>query len=59
MPTLTRAEGEGKETLIKRSRADGGTMCSPFLTAPFNRIGRAFGEDKILRSSNMYIYKTN
>jgi hypothetical protein len=36
--------------LIKSSRADGGTTRSPFLTALFNRIGRAFGEAKILIS---------
>ena len=48
MATLTRAEGAGKVILIKRSRDDGGTRRSPFLTAPFNRIGRALGEDRIL-----------
>lgn len=48
IPTLTRAEGAGKVILIKRSRNDGGTRRSPFLTAPFNRIGRDLGVDRIL-----------
>lgn len=48
IPTFTRAEGAGKVILIKRSRDDGGTRRSPFLTAPFNKIGRALGEDRIL-----------
>lgn len=47
--TLIRAEGAGKVILIKTSRADGGTTRSPFLTAPFMSIARAFGEDTILK----------
>jgi hypothetical protein len=35
-------------SLIKSSRAEGGTKRSPFLTAPFNKIVRALGDDKIL-----------
>lgn len=34
---------------IKSSRADGGTRRSPFLTAPFIKIVRDFGEDKTLQ----------
>lgn len=48
IPTFTLAEGAGKVILIKRSRDNGGTRRSPFLMAPFNKIGRALGEDRIL-----------
>lgn len=46
--TLTLAEGAGNVALIRCSRAEGGTIRSPFLTAPFKRIGRALGKDKTL-----------
>lgn len=48
--TLTRAEETGKVTLIRISRDGGGTSRSPFLTAPFTKIERALGKDKILIS---------
>lgn len=47
--TLTLAEGAGKVTPISISNAEGGTNRSPFLTAPFTKIVRAFGVDKILQ----------
>lgn len=50
IPTFSRADDAGKVNLIKSSRDNGGTTRSPFLTAPFNRMVRAFGEDKILVS---------
>lgn len=53
--TLIRAEGDGKVILIKTSRADGGTTRSPFLTAPFMRIARAFGKDTILKEKRTHI----
>ena len=46
--TFIRAEDAGKVTLIKMSRADGGTRRSPFLAAPFNSIERALGAERIL-----------
>lgn len=49
-PTLIRRDGAGKVTRIKTSRADGGTRRSPFLTAPFIKIVRAFGKENILIS---------
>ena len=48
-PTFTRAEDAGKVTRISMSKAIGGNKRSPFLTAPFTKIVRAFGADKILQ----------
>lgn len=50
--TLTRADGDGNVTLIRSSRADGGTKRSPFFTAPLTKIVRALGKDNILKSDN-------
>lgn len=49
IPTLTRAEDEGKVTRINRSSATGGTRRSPFLTALLTNMPRALGTDRILR----------
>ena len=46
--TFTLAEDAGKVTRINISNAGGGINRSPFLTAPFTKIGCAFGVDKIL-----------
>ena len=48
-PTFTRAEGAGKVARISMSKAIGGSKRSPFLTAPFTKIVRAFRADKILQ----------
>lgn len=47
--TLTRAEGAGKVTRRSRSRDEGDIRRSPFLTAPFTKIVRAFGAERILK----------
>ena len=46
--TFTLAEEAGKVTRTSISNAGGGIKRSPFLTAPFTKIVRAFGVDKIL-----------
>ena len=50
LPTFIRAEDAGKVARINISNAEGGTNRSPFLIAPFTKIVRAFGADKILQS---------
>lgn len=47
--TFTLAEDIGNVSRNSISRAAGGTKRSPFLTAPFTKIVRAFGVDKILQ----------
>lgn len=49
IPTFTLADDAGKVTRISVSNEEGGINRSPFFTAPFIRIVRAFGEDKILQ----------
>lgn len=51
--TLTRAEGAGKVTRRSRSRDEGGIRRSPFLTAPFTKIVRAFGAERILNHKDI------
>lgn len=46
--TFTLAEDAGKVTRTSVSNASGGTKRSPFLTAAFTKMVRAFGADKIL-----------
>ena len=46
--TFTLDEDAGKVTRISISNEDGGTKRSPFLTAAFTKIDRAFEADKIL-----------
>jgi len=51
--TLTRALETGNVVLMNKSNEEGGTRRSPFLTAPFNKIDRALGTDKILHVNNV------
>lgn len=52
--TFTLAENVGKVDRISISKAGGGTNRSPFLTAPFTNIVRAFGADNILTSKHYH-----
>lgn len=49
MQTFNLAEDAGKVSRNNVSSAEGGIKRSPFLTAPFTNIVRAFGVDKILQ----------
>ena len=51
--TLTRELETGNVALMNKSNEEGGTRRSPFLTAPFNKIDRALGTDKILHINNV------
>lgn len=55
--TLTLAADGGNVTRINKSSVAGGIRRSPFLTAPFNKIVRAFGPDKSLRKKKDNIFE--